>query len=392
MLILVVNGGSSSVKFALFENLESLPRVLKGSVSGLPYDPHLTISDAAGARSVDARLDERPMDAEGALRVVLADLRSRGLLERVSAVGHRIVHGGRAFTSPVRLDAATIAALERLTPLAPLHQPLNLALVALAQAMLPDAAHVGCMDTAFHATQPRLARLYGLPHALSEDGMVAYGFHGLSYASISVALRARYGAHAGGRVIVAHLGSGVSLCALAEGHSVATTMGFSVLDGPPMSTRCGTLDPAIVLYLIQERGFSAEAVRDLLYTRSGLLGVSGLSGEMTVLLQSEEPRAAEAVELFVYRVAREIGSLTAALGGLDRLVFTGGMGEHAAGIRARICERAAWLGVSVDASRNAQAARIISTANSAVEVLVITTDEERVIADATRSNTDMCAG
>jgi acetate kinase len=386
VLIFVVNAGSSSVKFALFEDAGPLPLVLKGSVSGLPDDARLTMRSADGGQIVEVSLEDRPIDAAAALRRVIAELRGRAFLERVGAVGHRIVHGGRTFTSPTRLDAATIEALERLAPLAPLHQPFNLALVAVTQEALPHAAHAACFDTGFHATQPRLARLYGLPRALSDDGVLGYGFHGLSYAFIASTLRARYGSQAGGRVIVAHLGSGVSLCALAQGQSVATTMGFSVLDGPPMSTRCGTLDPGVVLHLIQERGMSPEAVRDLLYERSGWLGVSGISGDMPALLRSEDPRAQEAIDLFVYRVAREIGSLAAALGGLDRLVFTGGIGEHADVIRARICERAAWIGVRVDAARNTRADVVISADDSIVEVLVIPTDEERVIAEGVRAS------
>ena len=385
MLIFVVNAGSSSLKFALFDDAPRLPLVVKGGVSGLPDAARLRMTDANGASMADLRLDEAGVDATVALRRVLTELRARALLDRVGAVGHRIVHGGRTFTTPTRLDAPTIEALARLAPLAPLHQPFNLALVAVTQEALPTAAHVACFDTAFHATQPRLARVYGLPRGLTDDGVLAYGFHGLSFASIAARLRARHGPNAGGRVIVAHLGNGVSLCALAEGRSVATTMGFSVLDGPPMSTRCGTIDPGVVLHLIQERRMTLDAVRDLLYERSGLLGVSEISGDMAVLLDSDDRRAQEAVDLFVYRVAREIGSLAAALEGLDRLVFTGGIGEHADVIRARICERAAWLGVRVDATRNTRADEVISEDGSAVEVLVVPTDEERVIAEGVRA-------
>lgn len=394
-LILAINAGSSSLKFAVYDDAPSLSPLMKGSVGALHDAPRLQVAYQDRRPKIDERLGYRPLDGPAALDRVLAVLRRDGLVARVTLVGHRIVHGGHEFTRPTRLDPVTLDALEQLVPLAPLHQPFNLALVRVAAEALPDALHVGGFDTAFHATAPRLARLYGLPRELSDAGVVAYGFHGLSYAYIASALRTRDSRAvpttskpepgATERTIVAHLGSGVSLCAILGGQSVATTMGFSVLDGPPMSTRSGSLDPAVVLYLIQQRGMSAEDVSALLYHHAGLLGVSGSSGDLSLLVDLDDPHAREAVELFVYRVGREIGSLVAALGGLDRLVFTAGVGEHVAPIRAGICAHAAWLGVQLDEARNARHAEVISTDDSRVEVLVIPTDEEHVLAEGART-------
>lgn len=373
------------MKFAAYEDTPSLPWVLEGGLTGLHDAPRLTIAFAHGRNAVDSPAGQAPMDGRAALAHVLDVLRIGSLAERVEVIGHRIVHGGEVFTDPTRLDSSTLGALQDLVPLAPLHQPFNLSLVAAAVEMFPHALQIGCFDTAFHIEQPKLARLYGLPRGLSESGVLAYGFHGLSYTYIAAALRRRYGPQAGGRVIVAHLGSGVSLCGLLEGRSVATTMGFSVLDGPPMSTRCGSIDPGVVLYLIQERGMSPEAVSKLLHEQSGWLGMSGVSGDMSTLLGSESPGARDAIDLFVYRVGREIGSLAAALEGLDRLVFTAGVGEHAPAIRERICKRAGWLGVHLDPARNARGEEVVSADDSAIDVLVIPTDEERVIAEGCRT-------
>jgi len=269
-----------------------------------------------------------------------------------------------------------------------LHQPFNLAAVATAAARFPQALQVGVFDTAFHAGQPDLARLYALPRELIDAGLVAYGFHGLSYDYIAGVLLEEAGPTAGGRCIVLHLGSGVSLCALKDGVSIATTMGFSALDGPPMSTRSGSLDPGLVLHLLQARGMTAEAISDMLYNRSGLLGVSGLSGDMTTLLASEDPHARQAIDLYVYRIAREIGSLAAALGGLDTLVFTAGVGENAAPIRASIVELCGWLGVRLDVAGNTASRRRISLAECPVRVMVIPTDEQIIIARGVRALLD----
>ena len=377
--ILVLNSGSSSVKFAVYEQAAALTVLLRGSVAALGHAPRLSV------RSPDAVDHDRPLGLEpmspGAAGLVIFDeLARRGMTNTITAVGHRIVHGGLHFTQPTILTAAVIDQLTQLTPLAPLHQPANLDMVALARRYLPGALQVGAFDTAFHAGRPKLDRLYALPRNLTDDGIVAYGFHGLSYAHIAAVLRARDGLRAGGRTIVAHLGSGASLCAMNAGQSIATTMGFSALDGLAMSTRCGALDPAIVLHLMQQRQMTVQAVHDLLYNRSGLLGVSQISGDMATLLKSADPRAAEAVALFVYRAGRAIGSMAAALGGLDTLVFTAGIGENAPRIRDLICQSAAWLGARMDAGLNSLGETVISAKGSGVEILVIPADEERTVA------------
>jgi acetate kinase len=378
--ILVLNAGSSSLKFSVFGHSAELPMLLKGSVSRLGHAPRLKIRRPGEADS-ERSLGSAPMPPGAAVRTAFAELGQRGLLDRVGVVGHRIVHGGQTFTRPVVLDASTLDRLRHLVPLAPLHQPYNLEIVELASGLLPDAIQIGAFDTAFHAERPRCDRLYGLPRQLSDDGVIAYGFHGLSYAHVAAILRARDGERAGGRTIVAHLGSGASLCAMDAGRSVATTMGFSALDGLIMSSRCGSLDPGIILHLIRERQMSAEAVSELLYEQSGLLGISGISGDMQTLLQSADPRAGEALDLFVYRIGREIGSLAAATGGLDTLVFTAGIGENAPRIRQRIGAAAAWLGVDIDPVRNARGEHDIGSATSSVEVLVIPAEEELAVAE-----------
>jgi len=294
-----------------------------------------------------------------------------------------VVHGGEAFAAPVRLDDAVLAALDALVPLAPLHQPHNLVPIRALAARRPDLIQVACFDTAFHRTIPEVAQSFALPAAVTDKGVRRYGFHGLSYAYIASVLPAVDPRAAAGRTVVLHLGGGASMGALHRGRSVASTMGFTALDGLPMGTRSGQLDPGVVLYLIDELGMDARAIEDLLYRRSGLLGVSGLSSDMRVLLQSDAARARFAVELFVYRIARELGSLAAALGGLDALVFTAGIGEHAAPVRAAVCRAAAWLGVALDEAANAAHGPRISTAESRTAAWVIPTDEELMIARQT---------
>jgi acetate kinase len=291
-----------------------------------------------------------------------------------------VVHGGERFAQPVRLDHGVLDALEALDPMAPLHQPHNLATARLLMNRRPDLAQVVCFDTAFHRTQAPLAQSFALPRAFTESGVKRYGFHGLSYEYIAGELPVHLGERADGRVIVAHLGNGASLCAMKNRRSVATTMGFTALDGLVMGTRSGALDPGVVFFLMREKSMSAAAVEEMLYTRSGLLGVSGISSDMRELLASSDPRAREAVDLFVYRAARELGSLAAALGGLDALVFTAGIGEHAAPVRAMICDAARWLGVELDAAANSAHRVRIGAAASRVAVCVIPTDEEIVIA------------
>ena len=377
--ILVLNGGSSSLKFAVFDGRDELPLLLRGNVSSLGAHPRLHVGAAAGRAEVDKSLGDGPIDIGKAFAAVASVLADSDLLPRIGRVGHRIVHGGREFTEATLLDGRTLEALRLLEPLAPIHQRINLEIVALAAGLLPQAMQIGCFDTAFHSARPGIAKIYGLPRAMTDAGIVSYGFHGLSYSHIASQLQARYGPAAGGKVIVAHLGSGASLCAMSAGTSVATTMGFSTLDGLVMSTRCGELDPGVILHLLQDRKLPTDELVTLLYEQSGLLGVSGISGDMRTLIDSDDPRAAEAVDLFVYRIGREIGSLTAAIGGLDTLVFTAGIGENAPSIRERIGAVAGWLKVDVDHELNRRGEEVISPAASGVDVLVIPTDEERAV-------------
>ncbi|TIS90585.1 acetate/propionate family kinase [Mesorhizobium sp.] len=377
--IFVLNGGSSSLKFAVFEERDELPPLLRGTVSSLREHSRLRAKIAGGSPEIDRSLGDRPIDIGEAFAAIASLLTDQGLLRRIGRVGHRIVHGGRDFVEATLLDGRTLEALRLLEPLAPVHQKINLEIVGLAASLLPQAMQIGCFDTAFHSARPGLAKLYGLPRAMSEAGIVSYGFHGLSYNHVASKLRDRYGAGAGGRAIVAHLGSGASLCAMNAGTSVATTMGFSTLDGLVMSTRCGALDPGIVLHLLQDRKLSSDELASLLYEQSGLLGVSGISGDMRTLIGSQDPFAAEAVDLFVYRIGREIGSLAAALGGLDTLVFTAGIGENAPLVREKIGAAAGWLGVGIDRERNRRGEETISLDGSGLDVLVIPTDEERAV-------------
>ena len=299
------------------------------------------------------------------------------------AVGHRIVHGGTAFAAATRIDAAVLASLEALCPLAPLHQPHNLAAIRAIAAVFPALPQIACFDTAFHRDRPLIVQRFALPRELHDAGIRRYGFHGLSYDYIASALRKRAPDIAKGRVVVAHLGAGASMCAMLDGKSVDTTMAFTALDGLPMGTRCGALDPGVILYLLRERGMDADRIEALLYHESGLLGVSGLSADMRELLASKDSRAAEAIDLFIYRIARELGALVATLGGLDALVFTAGIGEHAPEIRRRVCEMSRWLDLVLDPKANERGDECISAADTRVSVWVIPTDEERTIARQT---------
>jgi acetate kinase len=297
------------------------------------------------------------------------------------------VHGGEQFAAPVLIDGAILDQLEKLAPLAPLHQPHNIAPIRVISRIAPDIQQVACFDTAFHRTQPPVAQLYALPRDLSATGVKRYGFHGLSYEYIASVLPGIVGDAPTSRVVAAHLGNGCSMCAMRDGKSVATTMGFTALEGLPMGTRSGAIDPGVVLYLLTERGMSVADVSDLLYHRSGLLGVSGVSNDMRKLLASSAREAAEAIELFVYRINRELGSLVAALGGIDALVFTAGIGEHAAPVRARVCESAGWLGIRLDAAANGAGGPRISSADSRVSAWVVPTNEELMIARHTLAGT-----
>ncbi len=379
-VLLVLNAGSSSIKFCTFAVAGGRDLAVRhrGGIEGIGSDPRFFALDAGGRRVADERVGGG--EHEDALPWLLAWIARQTDRSRVVGVGHRVVHGGERFAAPVLVDAAILDLLEKLVPLAPLHQPHNLAAIRAIGRLQPEVAQVACFDTAFHRTQAPIAQLYALPRDLSADGIKRYGFHGLSYEYIASVLPGIAGDGGRGRVVAAHLGNGCSMCAMRDGASVATTMGFTALEGLPMGTRCGAIDPGVILHLLTERRMSVDEVTDVLYHRSGLLGVSGIGNDMRTLLASPAPEAAEAVALFVYRIGRELGSLAAALGGVDALVFTGGIGEHAAPVRARVCEDAAWLGVRLDPAANLRHGPRINAADSPVSVWVIPTDEELMIA------------
>ncbi len=381
--ILVLNAGSSSIKFSVFPGHERPNRqdiICDGECEGIGHRVHFTAKDRAGASLVNQYLAEGTTHEE-ALAVLLRWLESHFQELQLAAAGHRVVHGGSIFTVPVLIDGSVTAALSHLIPLAPLHQPHNLAAIAAISRLHPTLPQIACFDTAFHHTQTEVATAFALPRRLAAEGIRRYGFHGLSYEYIASVLPDILGPGAAdGRVVVAHLGSGASLCAIHQRQSVATTMGFTALDGLPMSRRCGNLDPGVILYLMQEKGVTAAEVSNLLYNESGLLGVSGISDDMQTLLASDDPSAKQAVALFVYRIGRELGSMAAALGGIDALVFTAGIGEHAAEIRRRVCEDAAWLGVDLDESTNVTSGPSITHTGSRTSAWVIPTDEDLMIA------------
>jgi len=381
--ILVLNAGSSSMKFSLFPGEQRPSRqdlVCEGQYEGIRHRAHFAAKDGTGAPLANEQLREGATH-EDCLAELLHWLDQRFPQYRLTAAGHRVVHGGMVYREPVMIDAKVVAELTRLVPLAPSHQPHHLAAIGALSKLHPALPQVACFDTSFHHTQPVVAATFALPRHLSEDGIRRYGFHGLSYEYIASVLPEVMGMPAGdGRVVVAHLGSGASMCGMKARKSVATTMGFTALDGLPMARRCGSLDPGVVLYLAQEKGMTAGAISDLLYQSSGLLGVSGISDDMKTLLESRRPQAAEAVELFAYRIVREIGSLAAALGGLDAVVFTAGIGEHAPEIRRRVCEQAGWLGLEIDLEANAAGGPRITTIGSKATAWVIPTDEDLMIA------------
>jgi acetate kinase len=388
--VLILNAGSSSIKFALFQSdggasasagasAKIALRLCEGQIDHVGSAPHLLATDAAGMRLIDDALPAGCTPGQ-ALQRLLAWIEPAFPEVEMVAAGHRVVHGGQRYQAPTVVDAAVLAELKRLVPLAPLHQPQAIAAIEALGASHPALVQIACFDTAFHHTAPEIASMFAIPHALTDEGVRRYGFHGLSYEFIAGALPHVAGEGiATGRVVVAHLGSGASMCALRDGKSVATTMGFTPLDGLPMSRRCGILDPGVVLYLLAEKGMSAADVTAMLYHDSGLYGISGISDDMSTLLASDAPRARQAVDLFVYRIGRELGSLAAALGGLDALVFTAGIGEHAAEIRRRVCIDAAWLGIVLDPAANAAGGPRISLADSGTSAWVIPTDEDGMI-------------
>jgi acetate kinase len=381
-VILVINSGSSSIKFQGFSvDGETLTPIAGGKLEELYTAPRMLVKRSNGEVIEDRRWpDGKQLPHDEAIAFLLDWLRAHAGGATLLAVGHRVVHGGDHYFEPVRVDDKVIAALDALIPLAPLHQPHNLAAIRSIAARNADIVQVACFDTAFHHTQPAIATRYALPPDITSQGVRRYGFHGLSYEYIASVLPQYSERAARGKTVVLHLGNGASMTAMDRSRSVASTMGFTAVEGLVMGTRSGSLDPGVVLWMIEEAHMDARAIGSLLYKRSGLLGVSGISSDMRTLLASDAPAAAEAVDLFCYRISRELGSLAAALGGLDAIVFTAGIGEYAAPVRERVCRAAAWLGVSLDAGANVQHGPRISDAQSAVDVWVIPTNEELMIA------------
>lgn len=384
---LVLNAGSSSLKFCVFQRADEKEWEVaaRGQIEGIGTSPRLSAKDPHGALLVESSLDTAVKDGHAAMDALATWLRSKWGGARILGVGHRVVHGGVRYGQPVVLTRKILADLSELIPLAPLHQPYNLAAIEAVFDRLPDVPQVACFDTGFHSGHSQVANLVPLPRSICKSGLQRYGFHGLSYEYIASILPEVAPEIARGRVIVAHLGSGASLCALKDGRSVDTTLGFTALDGLCMGTRPGALDPGVVLYLFQNLGLNAKEVETMLYKQSGLLGISGISNDMRDLLGRSETEARLAVDYFVYRAAREIGALTAVLGGIDGLVFTAGIGENSSEIRRRICEACAWLGVELDAEANASRGPRISTSQSKVSAWVIPTNEELMIARHTWS-------
>jgi acetate kinase len=378
--LLVINAGSSSIKFAGYAlgGEDELKFLGKGQVEGLGTKPRLVCKNAGGEVVGEHRWSQPVLHAT-AIDYIIGWIEENASNVRVAAAGHRVVFGGTACVGPIRLDSNTVTSIEALVPFFPLHLPHNLAAIRALAEDHPDLPQVACFDNTFHNTQPKIAQLFALPRRMFDQGIRRYGFHGLSYEFIARRLPHVLPASSS-RVVVAHLGSGASLCAMRDGKSVDSTLGFSGLDGLPMGTRSGALDPGVLLYFLQALGMDAKAIERLLYAESGLLGVSEISNDMRDLLASEDPRAAEAIDLFVYHIAKHLGALVAVLGGIDALIFTAGIGEHAAEIREQICRRSEWLGIRLDPAANASNGPCISTANSPVSAWVIPTDEEQMIA------------
>lgn len=382
-LLLTFNAGSSTVKIGLFLREDGKARRIGKGMIDFRHKP-LTFHLVEGPETFDV-----PLEAEGGdvLHEVLDEtfgwLAQHFDLNAVSAVGHRVVHGGDRFRGPVLLDGTTIEAIDALSPLAPLHQPQNVRLIRAVADLRPDLPQTASFDTAFHAGQEPVVRRFAIPRNLYDEGIKRYGFHGLSYAFISAELARRRPDIAGARTVIAHLGSGASLCAVSEGKSRDSSMSFSTIDGIPMATRSGAIDPGVLFHLMRTKGMNREEVEDLLYHKSGLLGLSGISADSRVLLESDRPEAHEALDVFTFRIAGEVARLSASIGGLDALVFTAGIGEHQPAIRKAVCERLAFLGIALDDAANGANAEMVSTPESRTKVFVIATDEEQVIADET---------
>jgi len=377
--IAVINAGSSSIKFALFEGEEE-QLLFRGQIENIGVAPKLTAEDPDGKKVVENEWQAAELDHGKATRVILETAIELLGGKHVAGVGHRVVHGGTRFTEPTLVTRNVIASLKELCPLAPLHQPHNLAAIEAIQSAAPHIPQVACFDTAFHQSQPHIAQAFALPRELTEGGIRRYGFHGLSYEFVSSRLRTVAPEYADKKIIIAHLGNGASICAIDKGRSVATTMGFTAVEGLVMGTRCGSIDPGVLIYLMDERGLDARGLESLVYKKSGLLGVSGISSDMRTLRQSDDPKAREAIDLFVYRIVREIGSLAAALGGIDGLVFTGGIGQRDILTRREVIAGCTWLGASIDEDANSAGEARIDDDYSKFPIWVLPTDEERVIA------------
>jgi acetate kinase len=378
-VVLVLNAGSSSVKFAVYSAGDDGLRLAHGEIEGIGTTPRFHARDGDGTEMAAPAIGSK-LSVHELMAALIGWIEHHFGAGTIVAAGHRVVLGGLEHTAPVLIDPGVLERLRALIPLAPVHQPRNLEPIEALAKLNPDMPQVACFDTAFHRTMPEVAELYGLPRRLTEGGGRRYGFHGLSYEYIAGVLPKLDERAAKGRTVVAHLGSGASMCALVRGRSVATTMGFSPLSGLVMGTRPGELDPGLLLWLMQAKRMTLKEVEMMLYQECGLKGVSGLSGDMRDLLASNDPHAKQAVDLFVYRISWELGALTAAAGGLDALVFTGGIGENAGAVREAVCRRSAWLGIELDAAANTRGDKRISTAASSIAVWVIPTDEERMIA------------
>jgi len=380
--VAVLNAGSSSLKFSLYTVADAdLALVARGQAESLFTSPRFVAKDGDGNLIDDKSFGpESKLGHEAALEYLVAFVRARFAQHQLVAVGHRVVHGGVEYSTPARVDLDVVRALEKYIPLAPLHQPHNLAPIKAILERLPELPQVACFDTAFHRGQPPVAQAFALPKSITDRGVLRYGFHGLSYEYVASALPDHDAKAAAGKAVILHLGNGSSMCAIEGGRSMASTMGFTAVDGLPMGTRSGNLDPGVVLYLMDELKMDARAIEKLLYQQSGLLGVSGISSDMRTLEASSEPAAKAAIELFIYRIGRELGSLAAALGGLDAIVFTAGIGENSRSLRERVCRDASWLGLTLDPQANARGGPCISAARSRVTAWVVPTNEELMIA------------
>ncbi|WP_420412262.1 acetate/propionate family kinase [Roseibium sp.] len=376
-VILVLNSGSSSIKFSLYQDeVEQIA----GQISGLGAEPRLDLLSRISGKAIDRALNSSEARSHNTALQALLPVIDEELGGRpVTAVGHRVVHGGTDHDLPLKITDEIMDELRALEPLAPLHQPHNLAGIEAARAAFPEAIQTACFDTAFHRKHPWVNDTFALPRSLYDEGVRRYGFHGLSYEYICEHLKQNDPSAYSGRVIVAHLGNGASMCAIRGGQSIGSTMGFTALDGLPMGTRCGQLDPGVVLYLLTTKGMSPDDVSDLLYKQSGLKGLSGVSQDMRTLTQSDDPKAKEAIDYYVFRIRRELGAMAAVLGGIDTIVFTGGIGENSALIRQRVCDSQEWLGLEIDPELNDAGALRISTEKSKISVLVIPTNEEEMI-------------